>query len=77
MRENKVDAIVSGNVTDAVFDAESVTWNVAFVADCEAVGVPVMTPVELLRLRVDGRWHVEGQDHVYGGAPPLAASWFE
>jgi hypothetical protein len=54
--------------------SESVTVTVKFVAPvCTPVGVPLMTPVEELRLNPAGRLPVVTA-HEYGVMPPDAAS---
>jgi hypothetical protein len=61
-------AIVMVNVWVAVACAESVTFTVTEKLPA-AVGVPVMTPAELIE-RPLGRPEA---DQVYGGVPPVAA----
>ena len=62
--------IESALVFETVGDSESVTCTVKFVVP-EAVGVPLMTPVEALMARPAGSEPTE-IDHVYGVVPPVA-----
>ena len=59
-----VVATVIGSVTVAVVLCASVTLKVTFVGPPALVGVPVIAPVELFRLRPAGRAQVVGQLHV-------------
>ena len=59
-------------VVPAAVPRESTTWAVK-VNGPDAVGVPVMAPVELFRVKPVGREPLM-MEKVYGGTPPEAVS---
>ena len=67
-------AVPIPNVKDFVsmVERQSVTVKIRVVLPVTAVGVPEITPVELLKERPSGS--VPVYDQVYGGTPPLAES---
>jgi hypothetical protein len=73
LRLKVLAATVIGMVTvaDAGVPSLSVTLNTTLTADAAVVGVPVIAPVELLRLNPAGRLP-EVTEKVYGWTPPTA-----
>lgn len=72
---NETPAMVNVRLTVAVSGDrfESFTINVKTVADAEAVGMPVIAPLDAFSESPAGRVPLTS-DHVYGIVPPVAVS---